>query len=271
MATDKTLHVFIGFDGREAVAAPVAAHSITRRTTKKLDIKYLKHRELRASGAFVRPWLIEGATGQYIDMIDGRQFSTEFSHTRFLVPALMHYNGWALFMDSDMIFLSDIHKLFALCDDKYAVMCVKHRHEPPLDAKKMDGREQERYFRKNWSSFVLWNCSHPSNSRLTVDHVNLMKGKDLHSFSWLKEEEIGALPWEYNYIHGVSPRLPVRPDAHPDVIHYTDGGPWMDECKDVQFAELWIDEYEHMQRNGEEIITQIPSTAYELREVRWVK
>lgn len=215
----------------------------------------------------MRPWLIEGSTGQYIDMIDGKQFSTEFSHTRFLVPSLQNYKGWALFMDSDMIMLSDIGKLFSLADPQYALMCVKHRHEPPLDAKKMDGREQERYFRKNWSSFVLWNCGHPANSGLTSQQVNIMKGKDLHAFAWLKENEIGTLPFAYNYIHGVSPRMPVLPDNHPDVLHFTEGGPWFPECSEVQFSEWWIAEYEHMQRSGECRISEVPTVAYEERQV----
>ncbi len=205
-----------------------------------------------------------GKERETYDMIDGKKFSTEFSHTRFLVPDLMNYQGWALFMDADMIFMSDIAKLFALCDDKYAVMCVKHSHIPSA-TEKMDGREQTRYHRKNWSSFVLWNCGHPANQKLTKEIVNFMPGYNLHAFSWLHDNLIGALPYTYNYIAGVSPKLPPERGGMPDVIHYTDGGPWFPNCQDVPYAGKWIEEYESFQENGGGICN-VPSTAYEPEE-----
>jgi lipopolysaccharide biosynthesis glycosyltransferase len=266
MATDSALPIYIGWDSREAVAANVCAHSITRRTETPVSIKFLKHRDLRKEGHFARPWLIEGESGNFIDLIDSKPFSTEFSHTRFLVPALMNYQGWALFMDSDMIFLTDISKLFALCDDQYAVMCVKHNHIPPVDSIKMDGREQLRYHRKNWSSFVLWNCAHPANAQMTEETVNFMKGGNLHSFSWLPDSLIGALPYGYNYISGVSPKLPPERGHRPDVIHFTEGGPWFPECKEVPYGQMWTDEYEDWQAHAEHV-SDVPSMAFEGVEV----
>lgn len=174
----------------------------------------------------------------------------------------MNFKGWALFMDSDMVFMSDIAKLLVLADEKYAVMCVKHNHIPPANSMKMDGREQLRYHRKNWSSFVLWNCSHPANKVVTKEYVGFAKGTDLHSFSWLADDLIGDLPKTYNFISGVSPKLV----GMPDVIHYTEGGPWFDECKEVPYAGTWIEEYEDLQANGK-LITDIPSVAYEKAEV----
>lgn len=178
----------------------------------------------------------------------------------------MNYNGWALFMDSDMIFLSDIKKLFELCDDKYAVMCVKHNHNPNANTQKMDGREQQKYYRKNWSSFVLWNCSHPANANLTEERVNFMKGNNLHAFTWLDDKLIGALPYTYNYISGVSPKMPAESGGMPKVIHYTEGGPWFETCQQVPYGGLWIEEYEDWQRNGNHIAA-IPSMSFELEEV----
>lgn len=267
MATDRKIHVYIGWDERETVASSVLAHSIVKRTRSKPVIKDLKHRELRKQGTFARPWLIDGCTGDYIDMIDGKPFSTQFSHTRFLIPHLMGYKGWALFIDADMIFLSDIKKLFDLCDDRYAVMCVKHQHVPPQGEIKMDGREQLRYHRKNWSSFVLWNCGHPSNEALTPERVNFMKGSQLHAFSWLDDSLIGEIPFTYNYISGVSPKLPIG--TKPDVIHYTLGGPWFENCLEVPYATLWVDEYEDWQRNGEHLsVSSAPTTMYENKKRR---
>lgn len=167
-------------------------------------------------------------------------------------------------MDADMVFLSDIAKLFSLCDDRFAVMCVKHSHIP-FKIEKMDGRLQTKYQRKNWSSFVLWNCGHQANKELTAEKVSFMKGYDLHSFSWLPEYLIGSLPYTYNYIPGVSPKLPPERGGMPDVIHYTDGGPWFDECKDVPYAGKWVEEYEHFQEMGGTIST-VPSISYEPEE-----
>jgi len=217
----------------------------------------LKHRELRKAGLFQRPWLIEGSTGQYRDLLDGRPFSTQFSHTRFLIPELMKYNGTALFMDCDMIFLSDIKKLFNSMDQSKAVMCVKHNHVVQGQIQKMDDRPQLNYFRKNWSSFVMWNCSHPRNKQLTREKVNYMRGAELHAFVWLKEDDIGSIPYTYNFISGVSPQIYTdeaklisskvpfdgAKQEKIDVIHYTEGGPWFDNCRHVPYADLWDEEY----------------------------
>lgn len=266
MAVNEQVAIYIGWDGREAVASDVCKHSILRRTKlPNIDIQYLKHRDLRAQGMFRRPWTIDADTGNYRDAIDSKPFSTEFSHTRFLVPALAKYKGWALFLDSDMIFQSDIKDLFALCDDRYAVMCVKHQHHPAQNIMKMDGRAQLQYYRKNWSSFVLWNCSHSSNRGLTPEKVNFMLGSDLHAFSWLDDELIGSLPFRYNYISGISPKMPMdgnKPQV-PFVIHYTEGGPWFDTCKEVPYAELWTHEYEEWQREAEHGVIQIPATKFD--------
>lgn len=258
MAADAEIVVYVGFDARESVASEVCKHSILKRTKSKTNVRFLKHRELRASGVFTRTWVTVGATGEWMDAVDGKPFSTEFSHTRFLVPHLMKYKGWALFMDSDMIFLSDIKKLFDLCNDKYAVMCVKHKHKPQLGAVKMDGREQLGYYRKNWSSFVLWNCAHPSNAGVTAERVSMMKGADLHAFKWLPDELIGELPTSYNYISGVSPHVH---GATPDVIHYTEGGPWFTETPDVPYGDLWLDEYANWQENSSyNFVSSVPAS-----------
>lgn len=258
------IQTFIGWDDREAITADVLSHSILKRTQSNVKITYLKHRELAEKGLFNRPWVIKGPKREMFDMLDDKPFSTQFSHTRFLVPALMGYHGWALFLDSDMIFLSDIKNLFDLVDDKYAVMCVKHVHKPKAGEMKMDGRVQLSYHRKNWSSFVLFNCGHPSNAKLTPEKVNFMSGQDLHAFTWLKDHEIGNLPYSYNYISGVSPKR-GHTEGMPDVIHYTAGGPWFEKCREVPYAGTWIMEYEDLQKHGG-VICDVPTIKYDEME-----
>lgn len=250
---------YIGFDSREKIAYDVCKHSIEYNTHKHPKIIPLIHGELRKQGFFKRPWLTEAKTGNRIDMIDGRPFSTEFSHTRFLVPALMKYKGWALFCDSDMIFRDDIKDLFALCDDRYAVMCVKHNYKP-TNSTKMDGQVQTQYYRKNWSSFFLINCGHPLNKQITPDVVNTQDGSWLHQFAWLPDLYIGALPDKYNWIEGSS-----RGMESPSVVHYTNGGPWFNGYKDVLYADEWWKYYERfVESHSPETIIDVVSVDYRI-------
>ena len=258
------LKIFIGYDDREAVAARVLKHSIERRTHSNVEVNFLEHRNLRQSGLFTRPWVIDADTGNYRDLIDGKPFSTQFSHTRFLVPYLSGYKGWALFLDCDMIFRSNIKKLFDFVDDRYAVMCVKHQQQVRTNEIKMDNRPNESYPMKNWSSFMLFNCAHPANRALTPAEVSFNSGGSMHRFDWLGNKNlIGSLPPSYNYIPKVSNPMPI---SDIDVVHYTYGGPWFDnpECKEVPLADLWIEEYESFAGNADHgAALSFPSVRYE--------
>lgn len=273
------MRIFIGYDGREDVAAKVCAWSIRRHTRANVDIRLLNHVDLRKGGLFRRPWLTEAETGTKVDLVDGRPFSTDFSHTRFLVPALCEYRGWALFMDCDMIATADLSKLFALCDDRYAVMVVKHQHKP-AEREKMDGQLQVRYHRKNWSSFMLINCAHPMNRALTTGYVNMAPGGEMHAFRWLGDDPssealIGELPRTYNWIEGSSPLMPgpTKPGQKPplpEVIHYTLGGPWFPNCKAVKYSDTWMEYYERWQADGNYagLPSAVPTTRYESKFVK---
>jgi lipopolysaccharide biosynthesis glycosyltransferase len=236
------LRVFIGWDDREKVAYDVCKFSLDRYKSGHVRVIPLYHKELRKQGFFQRPWFVEALTGNRIDMLDGKPFSTEFSHSRFLVPELMGFKGWALFLDCDMLFKCDVKEIFQHADDRYAVMCVKHRQKVSKSLK-MDGSPQQGYFRKNWSSFMLINCSHPSNKFLTKEMVNTATGNFLHTFSWLKDNEIGDLPASFNWIDGSSPG-----NVNPKVIHYSEGGPWFRDYQDCMFADDWWRAYKEMNK-----------------------
>ena len=64
--------------------------------------------------------------------------STEFTFSRFLIPHLNDYKGWAVFCDCDFLWLDDIKKLYEQRDNKYAVMCVQHDYEPKSKTKWME-------------------------------------------------------------------------------------------------------------------------------------
>lgn len=216
------LKVFIGWDSREDIAYQVAKHSIENKT-KHVEVYPLKQKELKESELYWRD--------------EDKLASTEFTFTRFLVPELMNFNGWALFMDCDMILTTDINELFDLADDRYAVMCVHHDYTPE-EGVKMDGKQQTVYPRKNWSSVVLFNCGHPSNKKLTKELVNDPKidGKYLHRFSWLKDSEIGKLNHEWNWLVNW---YHEPQNGKPKLIHYTEGGPWFENYKDCEYSDLW--------------------------------
>ena len=130
------MKVFIGYDPREDMAYQVCKHSILKHQPNA-DVRPLVQKELRQAGWYKRP--------------EDKLASTEFTFTRFLIPELTNFRGWAVFMDCDMILTTDIAELFAQADDKYAVMCVQHDYTPK-EGLKMDGCKQLPYPRKNWSS-----------------------------------------------------------------------------------------------------------------------
>jgi hypothetical protein len=214
------LQVYIGFDPREAIAFAGLAHSIRRRASVPVTITPLVQRELRDKGLYTRE--------------RGPTESTEFSMTRFLVPALAGYEGWSLFMDCDMLCRADIAELFALREDDKAVMVAKHDYVPKTDRKFLD-QVQTKYQRKNWSSLMLFN-----NDRcraLTPDFVNSATGLELHRFKWVKDELIGELPKEWNWL---VTEYEYNPAAK--IVHYTLGGPWFDEYRGCDYAAEWFAE-----------------------------
>ena len=230
-------HVFIGADTRESLPARVCRHSITEHAKGAVRFVELRHRTLREIGLFSRPWLI-GPTGQFYDQKDKKPFSTEFSFTRFLVPAYAEHLGmatrWALFVDCDFLFLRPIEELFALADDRFALMCVKHNQRVLEGSKKMDGMVQAVYPRKNWSSLMLWNLSHPAHKGLTLDAVNEAEGSWLHNFRWLEDDMIGELPESWNWLEGSS-----DPAIEPNAVHFTLGTPDMPGGATARYGGLW--------------------------------
>ena len=68
----------------------------------------------------------------------------------------MGYQGWALYMDCDMLCRGDIKGLWDQRDDSFGAMCVQHKHVPGEPVKFL-GEVQSAYPKKNWSSLMLLN------------------------------------------------------------------------------------------------------------------
>jgi hypothetical protein len=227
--------IYIGFDARETEAFAVCRHTL-RKHAPDIPIHAICLEEVRNAGLYWRPTSRDKG-GRLFDDISGFPMSTEFAISRFLTPVLAkaaYRTGWALFMDCDVLARDDVDELFAECDPMKAVMCVQHEFAPPEGSVKMDDQLQHRYARKNWSSVMAFNLAHPSNRKLTVERINTVPGRDLHAFSWLRDDEIGALDPVWNYLVGHT-KLPVQ----PKLVHHTEGGPWLDNYQDVEFADEW--------------------------------
>jgi lipopolysaccharide biosynthesis glycosyltransferase len=215
--------VFIGWDSREQIAYDVARQSLLDNASIPVEIVPIKLAELVSNGAYTRD----------VDPLA----STEFTYSRFLTPYLAGYQGWALFCDCDFLFFGDVAELAQYQNDAHAVACVKHDYRP-TNTTKMDGAAQTIYPRKNWSSFMLLNCEHPSTRKLTPERVNQETGAYLHRLQWAADDEIGSIPTSWNWLEGWN-KKPTT--GRPNAVHFTNGGPWFEEWYDVEYAEEWHD------------------------------
>jgi hypothetical protein len=200
------VRVFAGYDPREAAGLHVFTQSLIDTSSVPVSVSPLVLRHMP----------------RYVDHGDG---TNAFITSRYLIPALCDYAGWALFVDgSDMVMADDVAKLWALRDPQYAIQCVtrpiyqtkspmKYLSTPML-ADNID------YPRKNWSSVMLMNCGHPANRVLTMDYVSRTSSRMLHSFCWLQDDQIGPLPRRWNVLIGEE-----QPPPDPGICHYTLGTP----------------------------------------------
>ena len=229
------IRVFIGFDPVEAQTWHVMAHSIMRQSSQPVSFT---------------PVSLDNLKGVLTRERHPLQ-SNDFAFSRWLVPYMSGYEGWSIFTDCDMIVRDDIAKLWALRDDKYAVMCVHHNHVPKETTKYL-GTPQTPYARKNWSSVMLFN-----NARckaLTPEYVNTATGLDLHQFKWIGDDEIGYIPAEWNHLEGYQPF-----DPHAKLIHWTIGGPYFKEYENADYhLDYWR---EHSFMNYVAQRDDLPNTA----------
>jgi lipopolysaccharide biosynthesis glycosyltransferase len=209
------INIFIGYDHREAVAYHVCVNSIIRHSSKPVSIT---------------PLALQNMKDYQEKHTDG---SNQFIYSRFLVPHLMEYNGWAIFMDGDMLLRDDIEKLWAHCDDSKAVMVVKHDYKTKMTEKYL-GAKNENYPRKNWSSVILWNCGHTANKGVTPEFIENATGAQLHRFTWLDDSLIGELPIEWNWLPDE-----FGSNLNAKLLHYTLGTPSFHDFATTPMGDEW--------------------------------
>lgn len=220
------IRMFIGFDEAETVAWHVFNHSIQKRSSRPIAVSPIMLSQLPE-----------------LKREKHHLQSNAFSFSRWLVPYLCGYEGWAIWADCDMLCLDDITKLWDERDDNYAVMCVKHEHNP-VESQKYLGNIQTKYEKKNWSSVMLFNCSRCE--ALTPEYVNKATGLQLHQFKWLESDDlIGELPHRWNILIGYDD---INNFEQPGILHYTIGGPYFHEYRGCQGSLEWLTEREDMLR-----------------------
>lgn len=231
--------IWIGWDPREASAFAVARASANRHLTQQIPIRGLILEKLQAAGLYRRALEYRKSAADrplMWDTISDAPMSTQHASARFLIKELTQH-GWALFCDGDVLFRGNVARMFRELDPQYAIYCVKHNYQAKAGTK-MDGQVQTQYARKNWSSVFVINCQHDANRKLTVDLINAVPGRDLHRFCWLDDDNlIGALPPEWNYLVGESPKL-----ADVKLAHFTLGVPDMPGYENCEFADEWRQE-----------------------------
>lgn len=232
--------IYLGYDPREDKGFDVARHSILRQMSDSIPLRCINMGELIERGLYKRPFEWRKMTHLHPvmwDLLSDAPMATQHACARFLTPHLAK-TGWALFMDgSDMLLRGDLAQVFEGLDEDKAVYCVQHKHTPPPGVK-MDGQLQTLYARKNWSSFMLFNCDHQANKGLTLDVINTLPGRDLHRFCWLDDSEIGSLDPKWNFLVGHS-----DPSIDPVVVHFTSGTPDMPGYESEPYADEWRAEF----------------------------
>ena len=188
------LKVFVGFDERQRVSFTTLATSIYETATRPVLVSPLVLRTLPIT----------------------RRGLTPFTFSRFLVPWLCEFQGSAVFMDADMLLASDITELVQCINEQEAVSVVRS----------LEIYEQ--------TSFMLLNCAHPSNRKLTPEFIE-KTDINLLGMEWAKEDEIGSLDPKWNQLVGYQ-----DVDFSQGNIHYTMGIPAFPETSTSPGAELWL-------------------------------
>jgi hypothetical protein len=221
----KPITIIVGFDQREAVAYHVFCQSVLERASKPVCFIPLAKNTLN----FYNETHNDG--------------SNEFIYSRFLTPFLCNFSGQAIFADGDMIVNADIVELINQFDPSKAVQVVKHNYQTKASVKYL-GNKNENYPRKNWSSLILWNCSHEANKILTPEFIQDKPGSYVHRFSWLNDDLIGDLPIEWNWL-----AKEYDDNDQAKNIHYTLGTPCFSDYKNSSMSTYWWNVYNNS-KNG---------------------
>ncbi|MBA4226641.1 MAG: glycosyl transferase [Hyphomonas sp.] len=221
------VRVFVGADRSQALAVDVLAYSIRRHTDMKVDVVSM------ADVILPEPQ-------------DIRQGSrTNFSFTRFAIPALCNYQGRAIYMDADMQVFKDIRGLWEVpFEGREKIQILE---DIPEEFQPKEGQLGAPSRRKKQSSVMVLDCG-----KLNWVAEDIISGLDgrytydelLSEICILEPDEIGwRVPWVWNsletYIEGTTA-----------LTHYTDMfiQPWVSNQNPIGW--VWINEVRRMLSEG---------------------
>ncbi len=171
-----TIHIFVGTCDAYASMEPVLEYSIRKHTSHKVKVHFMRPKSIGMEN-----------TG-----------CTTFSNTRFAVPELGRAVGaeYAVYVDVDMLFLSDVADLFAYKQEGKWVCLQDNTDEVAvIDCSINMPPVAELHNYKKWDLWpkqprvstipMTWNCEDPEE---ITDDMNLIHWTDLYRQPWFTPE-----------------------------------------------------------------------------------
>ena len=215
------IRLFVGWDEREEVGTHVFNSSVIHNCSEPVQITHLK------KDAVAKEFGVQIKEG-----------SNAFTLSRFLIPALCDYQGWAIFADgADMLCNGDLAQLWELRDASKAVQVVKHNYQTRNPKKycltKLESENLD-YVRKNWASLMLINCGHLGWRHCPPDKMMQMQTLQVLQFRFLHDEEIGQLDSRWNWLIDE-----FGPNPAAKIWHWTAGIPAFEHYACTPHSDEW--------------------------------
>lgn len=210
--------IYIGWTADNAIAAEVCKHSILRRASQGINIVFLKQEDV----------------ADICQKIPNENQSPHL-YTRFLLPYLQGYQGTAIYIDSSLIVLDDICKLFTTVDLNTALARVDVSAEinSSYDYSEID------------SMLMVINCAHPFNSVLNAEFINFTNLDNLLKFRWLPNDVIVNLAQSWNcLVDNYNEKISGRPLA----LNFFQNSEKNTNQDSRRYYSVWLREQIEMQR-----------------------
>ena len=215
------IRLFVGWDEREEAGSHIFNSSVIQHASEPVSIVHLN------KDAVARTYGVDIAEG-----------TNAFTMSRFLVPALCDFVGYAIFADgADMLCRGDIADLWAMRNPHHAVQVVQHNYTTRNPRKYVGSRMEATnrdYGRKNWASLMLMFCGHMAWRKVTPAWLAQQRPIDVLSLRFLADERIGALDPKWNWL---ADEYGPAPDAK--ILHWTAGVPGFPEYHAAYHSDEW--------------------------------
>lgn len=217
---EKTIKIFIGSGEQSLLERKVLIYSLRKHTQRKLDIYVINGTHNAIERNDETPVLAP------MSLRIKYQNATEFSLYRYLIPELCGYQGRAIYLDSDMICLDDIGKLYDTPLHDFDFLARRGAFDQPED--------------KTWGlSAMLINCA---KCRFDLEKIyneidqGLFTYQDFARMSPTFRKHhayhIGEMSQHWNTFD--------RCDSETQIIHYTNlyTQPW--KYSNHPYGEIWF-------------------------------